>query len=115
MALRWRYFMNLHHPEPIPAPTLYFGKYRGVVLENLDPEQTGRVIVQVPDVLGAAPSSWAMPCVPAAGLQSGFFIVPPVNSQVWVEFERGNPDYPIWTGGFWGLPAEVPAMASVPA
>ncbi len=106
--------MNLHNPVPIPTPTLYFGKYRGVVLDNLDPEQIGRAIVQVPDVLGSTPSSWAMPCVPAAGLQSGFFVVPPINSQVWVEFERGDPDFPIWTGGFWGLPADVPAMASVP-
>ncbi len=107
--------MNPHKPVPIPAPALYFGKYRGVVLENVDPQQIGRVIVQVPDVLGTTPSSWAMPCVPAAGLQSGFFVVPPVNSQVWVEFERGNIDFPIWTGGFWGLASEVPVMANSPA
>ena len=71
-------------------------------------EQIGRVLVQVPDVLGIIPSSWAMPCVPAAGIQSGCFIVPPIGSQVWVEFEQGDPDYPIWTGGFWGLVADVP-------
>ena len=59
-------------------------------------------MVQVPDVLGETPSSWAMPCVPAAGIQAGCFIVPPIGSQVWVEFEQGDPDYPIWTGGFWG-------------
>ena len=52
-----------------------------------------------------------MPCVPAAGIQSGVFIVPPMNSAVWIEFEQGDPDYPIWTGGFWGLAAEVPALA----
>ena len=62
-------------------------------------------MVQVPDVLGVIPSSWAMPCVPAAGIQAGCFIVPPIGSQVWVEFEQGDPDYPIWTGGFWGLVA----------
>jgi len=52
-----------------------------------------------------------MPCVPAAGIQSGAFIVPPIGSQVWMEFEQGDPDHPIWTGGFWGLAAEVPALA----
>jgi len=78
----------------------YYGKYRGLVIENIDPEQIGRVLLQVPDVLGEIPSSWAMPCVPAAGIQSGCFIVPPIGSQVWVEFEQGDPDYPIWTGGF---------------
>jgi hypothetical protein len=92
----------------------YYGKYRGTVIENLDPQQVGRVLLQCPDVLGETPSSWAMPCVPAAGIQGGMFIVPPIGSQVWVEFEQGNPDYPIWTGGFWGLVADVPALATAP-
>ena len=71
-------------------------------------------LLQVPDVLGETPSSWAMPCVPAAGIQAGIFIVPPIGSQVWVEFEQGDPDYPIWTGGFWGLAADVPTFAIAP-
>ena len=95
-------------------PTKYYGKYRGLVIQNIDPEQIGRVMVQVPDVLGEIPSSWAMPCVPAAGIQAGCFIIPPIGSQVWVEFEQGDPDYPIWTGGFWGLVAEVPIFATAP-
>jgi hypothetical protein len=72
------------------------------------------VMVMAPDVLGQTPSSWAMPCVPAAGIQSGMFIVPPIGSQVWVEFEQGNPDYPIWTGGFWGSASDIPALALAP-
>jgi hypothetical protein len=95
-------------------PRRFYGKYRGLVIENIDPEQIGRVMLQVPDVLGEIPSSWALPCVPAAGIQSGCFIVPPIGSQVWVEFEQGDPDYPIWTGGFWGLVADVPALATAP-
>jgi hypothetical protein len=97
-----------------PNLTRYYGKYRGTVIENIDPEQIGRVLVQVPDVLGESPSSWALPCVPAAGIQSGVFVVPPIGSQVWVEFEQGDPDYPIWTGGFWGLVADVPVFATAP-
>jgi uncharacterized protein involved in type VI secretion and phage assembly len=96
------------------GPKRFYGKYRGLVIQNADPEQIGRIQVQVPDVLGKITSSWAMPCVPAAGNQSGCFIVPPVNSQVWVEFEQGDPDYPIWTGGFWGKGAEVPTAAIAP-
>jgi len=92
----------------------FYGKYRGLVIENIDPEQTGRVLLQVPDVLGEIPSSWAMPCVPVAGIQSGIFAVPPIGSQVWAEFEQGDPDYPIWTGGFWGLVADVPIFATAP-
>jgi hypothetical protein len=94
--------------------TRYYGKYRGLVIENIDPQQIGRVMVQVPDVLGVTPSSWALPCVPAAGIQSGVFVVPPIGSQVWVEFEQGDPDYPIWTGGFWGIVGDVPALATAP-
>jgi hypothetical protein len=97
-----------------PNLTRYYGKYRGTVIENIDPEQIGRVLVQVPDVLGETPSSWALPCVPSAGIQSGVFVVPPIGSQVWVEFEQGDPDYPIWTGGFWGLVADVPVFATAP-
>jgi hypothetical protein len=92
----------------------YYGKYRGQVIANVDPEQLGRILVLIPDVLGLSPSTWAMPCVPAAGIQSGCFIVPPIGSQVWMEFEQGDPDYPIWTGGFWGTVAEVPALAIAP-
>src|SRR5580698_785096 len=92
----------------------FFGKYRGLVIENVDPMQIGRIKAQVPDVLGELPSSWALPCVPAAGIQAGCLIVPPIGSQVWMEFEQGNPDYPIWSGGFWGLVADVPVFAAAP-
>jgi uncharacterized protein involved in type VI secretion and phage assembly len=92
-------------------PGKYYGKYRGAVLNNIDPKQMGRVQVQVPDVLGIGLSSWAMPCVPFAGKQSGVFVVPQVGAGVWVEFEQGDPDHPIWVGGFWGSAAEVPALA----
>lgn len=89
----------------------FYGKYRGVVLNNIDPMQMGRIQVQVPDVLGLGLSSWAMPCVPFAGKQSGVFVVPQIGAGVWVEFEQGNQDYPIWVGGFWGSAAEVPVLA----
>jgi len=89
----------------------YYGKYRGMVLNNIDPLQQGRLQVQVPDVAGLIPTSWVMPCVPVAGIQNGMFALPIVGSGVWVEFEQGNPDYPIWVGCFWGSAAEVPALA----
>jgi uncharacterized protein involved in type VI secretion and phage assembly len=89
----------------------FFGKYRGTVINNIDPLQIGRLMVQVPDVSNVLPSTWAMPCVPFAGIQSGFFVVPAIGSGVWIEFEQGDTDYPIWTGGFWGTAAEVPALA----
>jgi uncharacterized protein involved in type VI secretion and phage assembly len=89
----------------------FYGKYRGTVSNNVDPERKGRIQVQVPDVLGVTPSSWAMPCVPFAGIQSGVAVVPAIGSGVWIEFEQGDPDYPIWVGGFWGQVAELPSLA----
>jgi len=99
---------------PTVGARKFFGKYRGIVVENIDPQQIGRVMVMVPDVGTPVPGTWAMPCVPAAGIQSGVFVLPALGSGVWVEFERGDPDHPIWVGGFWGLAAEVPALALVP-
>jgi uncharacterized protein involved in type VI secretion and phage assembly len=89
----------------------YFGKYRGTVANNVDPMQMGRIQAIVPDVTALVPTSWALPCVPMTGPQAGQFILPPVGAAVWIEFEQGDPDYPIWTGGFWGSAAEVPALA----
>ena len=92
----------------------YFGKYRGTVLNNVDPEMRGRLMLSVPDVLGAIPSSWAEPCVPLAGPTGppmGVYLVPPPGAGVWVEFEAGNQDYPIWTGCRWGSASDIPALA----
>ena len=85
----------------------FFGKYRGKVENNIDPMQQGRVQVSVPAVLGEGSLSWSMPCSPFAGSGVGFFTVPPNGANVWVEFEGGDPDYPILGGCFWGA-GEVP-------
>ena len=90
----------------------YYGKYRGQVLNNIDPMQQGRVQVSCPAVLGDGQLSWAMPCTPYAGNQVGLFMIPPVGANVWVEFEGGDPDYPIIGGCFWGT-GEVPATPAV--
>jgi len=93
----------------------FYGKYRGKVENNVDPMQMGRVQVSVPAVLGEGSLSWALPSVPFAGPQVGFFAVPPTGANVWVEFEGGDADYPIWSGCFWGVgqaPA-TPALAEI--
>jgi uncharacterized protein involved in type VI secretion and phage assembly len=89
----------------------YFGKYRGTVVNNVDPMQIGRIQVMVPDVSNIMLSSWAMPCVPVAGINMGMFTVPVIGAGVWVEFEQGDPDYPVWVGCFWGTAAEVPLLS----
>ena len=91
----------------------FFGKYRGKVENNIDPMMLGKIQVSVPAVLGEGSMSWAMPCVPFAGNGVGFFMIPPVGANVWVEFEGGDIDYPIWSGCFWGV-GETPATPAVP-
>jgi Type VI secretion system/phage-baseplate injector OB domain len=83
------------------------GKFRGSVVNNKDPMQIGRVQVAVPEIDRFVPA-WAMPCVPAAGVNSGMFAVPSVGSPIWVEFEQGDRNRPIWVGGFWNKAADVP-------
>jgi Type VI secretion system/phage-baseplate injector OB domain len=92
----------------------FFGKYRGSVVDNVDPLLQGRLIVRVPDVFGILPSSWALPCVPLAGPVMGTsFMPPPVGSSVWVEFEHGDPQMPIWVGCFWETPGTLGTMAKL--
>ena len=92
----------------------FYGKYRGTVTDNQDPLMMGRVKATVPDVLGDQPSGWAMPCAPFGGNQTGFFALPTVGAGVWIEFEHGDPDYPIWVGCWWGSAAELPPLLLAP-
>ena len=84
----------------------FYGKYRGFVIDNADPEQLGRLKLRVPSVLGTeVVTGWAMPCVPYGGEENqGFLFIPEVGAGVWVEFEEGDLEFPIWVGTFWSKP-----------
>jgi uncharacterized protein involved in type VI secretion and phage assembly len=89
--------------------TSYFAKYRAFVVDNNDPEATGRIKLIIPSVLGEAVSDWALPCVPyGGGADFGMLTVPPVDAQVIAEFLEGDPSSPIWTGTFWRQSSEMP-------
>jgi len=95
----------------------YFGKYRGTVTDNSDPTNRGRIKVKVPAVLRDV-ESWAMPCVPYAGEGVGHWYIPEIGSMVWVEFEGGDPSYPIWAGCCWAddeRPANEQGSRAVPS
>lgn len=92
----------------------YFGKYRATVVNNIDPEMRGRLLLMIPDVLGPIPSTWAEACVPLAGPTGppmGVYAVPPIGAGVWVEFENGDANYPIWVGCRWGAQSDIPPLA----
>jgi uncharacterized protein involved in type VI secretion and phage assembly len=95
-------------------PQPFYGKYRGTVTDNKDPLMIGRVKARVPDVMGDQESGWAMPCAPFGGSGVGFFAIPATGAGVWIEFEHGDPDYPIWCGCWWGSMAEVPPLLLAP-
>jgi uncharacterized protein involved in type VI secretion and phage assembly len=94
--------------------TPFFGKYRGVVSDVQDPLNMARIRARVPDVLGDDESGWAMPCLPFAGSGMGFFALPGVGAGVWIEFEHGDPDRPIWAGCWIGSVAELPPPLLAP-
>jgi hypothetical protein len=85
----------------------FYGKYRGKVVANDDPNKLGRVRAVCPVVLGDTTLNWALPSTPYAGPGLGFFAVPPVGADVWMEFEGGDVDVPIWAGCFWST-GQVP-------
>lgn len=98
-----------------PSPEKrYYGKYRGTVFNNLDLEFRGRIMAMVPDVLGIIPSSWCEACVPLSGptgAPMGTVFVPPIGAAVWIEFEQGDPSYPIFAGCRFAFPGDVPPLA----
>jgi uncharacterized protein involved in type VI secretion and phage assembly len=90
----------------------YFGKYRGVVTSNDDPDNLGRVKARVRRLFGEEETGWALPAFPYGGKrEQGFFVVPDVGSSIWVEFEEGYLSHPIWSGVWYGS-GELPESAS---
>jgi uncharacterized protein involved in type VI secretion and phage assembly len=92
----------------------FVGKFRGVVSDIQDPLFSGRIRAKVPDVMGDEESGWALPCAPFAGDGVGLFALPSVGAGVWIEFEHGDPEYPIWSGCWWGSAKELPSQALAP-
>jgi uncharacterized protein involved in type VI secretion and phage assembly len=89
----------------------YFGKYRGIVTNNDDTKNLGRVRAKVPRLGDDLELGWALPAFAYGGAaEQGFFAVPDVGAGVWIEFEEGDLSYPIWSGT-WYSAASIPESA----
>jgi hypothetical protein len=95
----------------MPASSSFPAIYRGTVVDNVDPLNTGRLQVQVPSVAGTT-SLWAVPCVPFASTSNGFLTLPPVGAEVWLQFEDGNENLPVWAGGVWAAATPSPSPSA---
>jgi uncharacterized protein involved in type VI secretion and phage assembly len=100
---------TIHHA----MTSRHYGKYRGQVVDNVDPVSRGRLKVRVPMLLDEQ-AVWALPCAPYAGPNVGFFALPPRDAGVWVEFEGGDLNEPIWSGCFWA-DGQIEAADAAPA
>jgi uncharacterized protein involved in type VI secretion and phage assembly len=94
-------------------PYRFYGKYRGKVFRNKDPDNLGRITAKVPGFFGGGESNWATPSLPYAGRNVGFFFMPPIGASVWMEFEGGDTKKPVWSGCFWDK-GEAPRMPTSP-
>jgi hypothetical protein len=89
-----------------------YGKYRGVVTDNNDLTGRGCVRAKLP-AFDDLELGWALPCSPYAGDGVGLFLIPPKGANVWIEFEGGDVESPIWCGCFWDL-LKAPVIPALP-
>jgi len=81
---------------------MQYGKFRALVSKINDTEENmGRIKVKCPAIYGVNESPWCTPCMPCVGDNIGIFMFPTIGDSVWIEFEEGDVDFPIWVGGFW--------------
>lgn len=82
--------------------TTYAGFYKGIVSNTNDPEKRGRIKCLIPDVLGdKIESAWCEPCVPVAYDTGGDFCLPQPKETIWIAFEKGDPNFPVYLGNWW--------------
>jgi hypothetical protein len=88
------------YSDPVSLETWdkrFYGVYRGIVVDNSDPENLVRLRVQVPQILGQATTNWAWGILPAI---TDDINIPEPGTGVWVMFEGGDPNFPLWLGVF---------------
>jgi phage baseplate assembly protein V len=92
------------------------GVYPAIVVDNVDPANSGRVKVRLPQVLVAGEGRhevWARIATLMAGANRGTWVIPDVGDEVVVAFEQGNLDHPYVLGGLWNRDNPPPETMDV--
>jgi uncharacterized protein involved in type VI secretion and phage assembly len=87
--------------DPREADQRIYGVVVGIVTNNKDPDNLGRVRVQFPWLSDSEESNWARVATPMAGAGRGLYVLPEVNDEVLVAFEQGLADMPYVIGSLW--------------
>lgn len=77
----------------------YYGVYRAIVTDNNDPDKKCRLKITVPQIYGGEHNYWALPKGIYSGSNMGFVAIPKIGDSVWVQFENGDAQFPIWEYG----------------
>lgn len=105
----------IKNKDNVVPPETFPGIYRAIVKDISDTQNRARIKVLIPAIhdenekIGNLP--WADCCSNVAGPDRGILRVPDVNDVVYIMFEQGDKEYPVWLGSWWGkndLPSEVP-------
>jgi len=93
----------------------FYSFYRAKVVDNKDPDFLGRIKVSCPYMnRGADLPQWVIPMSSYAGKDHGYFFVPEIGEGVWIMFERGDKDYPVYIAQWWGTGEMPKDMAKSP-
>ena len=84
----------------------------GLVTNNKDPEDWGRVKVKYPWLGDNIESDWMRIAAPMAGATRGFFYLPEVNDEVLIAFEHGDVHHPYLVGALWSNTDQPPKKNS---
>lgn len=73
----------------------------GIVTDNVDPDELGRIQVKFPTLHGEPLSFWLRQASPNAGKERGFYALPEIEDEVLVIFMQGSQDVGVIIGQFW--------------
>lgn len=89
---------------------LFYGIYKAQVVDNNDPLGVGRLVLSCPTVHGPTTAQiWARPKASFGGKQNGLWAIPDIGEWVYVSFDHGRAEFPIWEGGWWADNGDVTA------